>query len=80
MFISTLVNHQVCCWNELGALIKMLDSRDGWGHRNVSPVSIWDIKEPLRMTRTLAVTPSVSAKKCRLIDNVVKNVDDQIAE
>ena len=30
--------------------------RESDNHVNVSPVSIWDIKEPLRTTSTLAVT------------------------
>ena len=30
--------------------------RESENHVNVGPISIWDVKEPLRMTSTLAVT------------------------
>ena len=33
-----------------------LVNRESENHVNVGPVSIWDVKEPLRKTSTLAVT------------------------
>ena len=46
-------------------------------HVNVGPVSIWDVKEPLRTTRTLAVTTftSLQVQKSRLSVNVLKKTD-----